>query len=93
MKRLLRYSLVITTALALTGVASARGFHLRLFAPLVTQVTDRLPTEGVGDSLFGVQEGLHETVTRLTGVSVPHDYVWLHIGKLSVPIDPINFSR
>lgn len=93
MKRLLRTVLVITTILALMGVASARGFHLRIFAPVITQITDRLPVGGVGDSLYDAQEGVHETVTRLTGVRVPHDYVWLHVGKLSVPIDPINFSR
>ena len=36
---------------------------------------------------------MHEVVGRLTGVRLPHDYLWLHLGKTRVPIDPINFSR
>lgn len=93
MKRQLRVLVILTAALAMASSASARDFHLFLNVPIVTAVTDRLPLGGIGDGLHAAQESVHEVVGRLTGVRLPHDYLWLHLGRTRVPIDPINFSR
>lgn len=88
-----RTILCLLVLLALTSSAFAGDWHLRLRLPVITTVTDSLPLAGLGDSLYGTQEGVHETTTSLTGISVPHSYIWLHLGNTSIPIDPINFSR
>jgi hypothetical protein len=89
----LRTILATTVTLALLGGAFAGNWHLRLRAPVLEAVTDRLPTARMGAPLFELQEGVHGLITAATGVSVPHDYLWLHIGKTSIPIDPIRFSK
>lgn len=93
MNHRLRTILSATVALALVSGAFAGDWHLRLRLPVVEAVTDRLPTARLGDPLYRLQEGVHEVVTRTTGVSVPHNYLWLHFGKTSIPIDPIRFSK
>ena len=89
----LRTILIATLALAFLGSAMAGDWHLRLRLPVVEAVTDRLPTSRLGGRLHRAQERVHEVVTRTTGVRVPHSYLWLHLGKTSIPIDPINFSK
>lgn len=89
----LRPILLATVVLALFSAAFAGDWHLRLRLPVVEAITDQLPTARLGDRLHDLQESVHETVTRSTGIRVPHSYLWLHIGKTSIPIDPINFSK
>jgi len=79
--------------LALAGSALAGDWHLRLRLPVVTSLTDSLPLADRGDELHEAQERIHQTVTEATGLSVPHSYIWLHIGRIAIPVDPINFSR
>lgn len=85
--------LVATLALASIGGAFAADWHLTANLPLVTAILDELPTAGIGGPLHDMQEGVHAAVTKLTGVGVPHDYLWLHVGKTSIPVDPITFSK
>lgn len=93
MNHRLRTILFATSAMALIGGAFAGDLHLRLRLPVVEAVTDRLPTAGLGGPLHDLQERVHHVVTATTGVAVPHDYVWLHVGKTSIPVDPIKFSK
>ncbi|HZJ09450.1 MAG TPA: hypothetical protein VFD39_07140 [Trueperaceae bacterium] len=88
-----RTILCFMVVLALAGSAFAGDWHLRLRLPIVTTVTDELPLADPGDQLYDTQESVHRTITKTTGVRVPHSYIWLHIGRFSVPVDPINFSR
>lgn len=93
MPRRLRTALILTAVLAMATAGLANGLSLRLKLPVVTKVTDRLLPSSLGPDLYDLQEGLHAAVTVLTGVAVPHDYIWIHLGEHSVPIDPINFSK
>ncbi len=85
--------LVAVLALAAVGGAFAADRHVTVSLSLVTAVLDVLPTAGLGGPLYDMQEGVHAAVTSLTGVAVPHDYLWLHVGKTSIPVDPITFSK
>lgn len=89
----LRTILLATVALALLSGAFAGDLHLRLRLPVVEAVTNKLPTARLGDPLHALQEKVHEVVTSATGVAVPHNYVWLHLGQTSIPVDPITFSK
>lgn len=85
--------LSLMAVLALASSALAGDWHLRLRLPIITSVTDTLPLADRGDELHELQESVHRTVTRTTGIRVPHSYIWLHVGRISIPVDPINFSR
>lgn len=89
----LRTILLAGFILALFPNAFAKDWHIRVNAPLVAAVTDRLPLAGAGDRLYQAQEGAHAAVTALTGVEVDHFYVWVHVGKTSIPVDPLYFSK
>lgn len=88
-----RTILCFMVMLALAGSALAGDWHLRLRLPIVTAVTDKLPLADPSKQLHDAQERIHTTITRTTGIRVPHSYIWLHLGRFSVPVDPINFSR
>lgn len=93
MPRRLRTAIILTAILAVATAGLANGLSLRLTAPVVTKVTDRLLPSNLGQDLYDLQEGAHAAVTALTGVAVPHDYIWIHVGEHSIPVDPINFSK
>ncbi|MBX3144385.1 MAG: hypothetical protein KF813_11545 [Trueperaceae bacterium] len=91
-KRLLSI-LLAGLVLALFSNAFAKDWHVRVNAPLVTAITDELPLAGLGDGLYQAQEGAHGAITALTGVKIDHFYVWVHVGKTSIPVDPLYFSK
>ena len=54
-----------------------------------------LPDSGVevpgdtGTTTYELQEGVHETITDLTGISVDHSYIWVNVdGEPVLAIDP-----
>ncbi len=93
MARRLRTVFILAAVLAMGTAGLANGFSLKLKLPVVTNVTDKLLPSNLGQNLYDLQEGAHTAITALTGVAVPHDYIWIHLGEHAIPVDPINFSK
>lgn len=89
----LRTILLAGLVLALFSSAFGRDWHLRLNVPLVTQITDTLPLAPLGNALYDAQEGVHAAVAGSTGIALDYFYIWIHVGELSIPVDPIYFSK
>jgi hypothetical protein len=48
------------------------------------------PSGETGAQTFALQEGLHQTVTSTTGISVPHFYFWVTVnGQPVAAVDPM----
>lgn len=98
MKRIL-FPLLATLLLGLFGVVLAEyksedDVTLTLDGPLVSDVADAAGVGSLGDALFDAQEGVHDTLTRTTGIEIDHSYVRLCLGRRAcLPIDPFTLSR
>ena len=62
--------------------------------PVVSDLADETDLDKVGDDLYDLQEGAHDTITEVTGKEVKHFYVHLCLGKKAcIPVDPFRFSN
>lgn len=47
------------------------------------------PSSSLGQATFQLQEGLQNTITNSTGVSVDHSYIWINVNGASLlAVDP-----
>jgi hypothetical protein len=94
-------ALAIILALALCGGVLAHSssydpsgdIRINVNAPRLSPLTSALSASGVGSLLFNVQEDAHSTLTRQTGISLPHSYIRTCINSLCLPVDPLRFGR
>ena len=47
----------------------------------------------LGDTLYATQEGVHDSLTGLTGVTVDYWYLWLCMGSECAPFDPFTVGN
>lgn len=80
------------TCLLFTGSASAAYLSSQDSTLSVQLLPGTLQTtSATGDLTFSAQEGLHSTVTSLTGTSVDHYYVWVTVnGEPVLAVDPLG---
>jgi hypothetical protein len=76
---------------AFSGVASAgylidRDVKIDLFPSFPT---DSNLISNLGDAAFDLQEDLHASFTKATGIEIDHSYIWIGFGGQYIPIDPI----
>ena len=86
-----RLALALAILALLSSHALAWGI-VRLDTRLTNQTAEELQVGEVGDALYDVQEGTHDTVTDTTGVEIEHSYVDVCLGDECVPVDPIHFN-
>ncbi|NRD78959.1 hypothetical protein HPT25_16465 [Bacillus sp. BRMEA1] len=51
------------------------------------------PAVNTGETTFQLQEGVHQTLTGMTGTDLDHSYIWVNVnGQNILAIDPIKPS-
>ena len=88
-----RIALAVTAGLALGSSALGADDDVYVSAEVALLGDAASPLGEVGAELWDLQEGLHAAITGLTGVSVPHYYVWICLNGACVPVDPFTVSR
>lgn len=99
LRRFQTFAIILALALCTGALAHSPSYdssgdtHINLNLPLLGSLTSALPLGGVGSLLFNTQEAVHSTLTGLTGIRLPHDYLWTCAGRLCLPVDPLRFGR
>lgn len=86
-------ALVVGSFVAFADYEPNHDVHLNVDTGTGGQVSDALPIDTVGSTLFQTQESVHDTVSNTTGTSVDHYYIWIGVNGQSVPVDPFSFNR
>ena len=86
-------TLVVGLSVAFADYNPTQDVHVNVNTGAGKKVTDALPIGKVGKTLFQAQEGVHNTVSKTTGTSVNHSYIWIGVNGQSVPVDPFTVSR
>ena len=71
----------------------SRDLRVGVDTPATTRAARSLGLGRLGSRAFHLQEGVHRTATRATGVSVDHFNVWVCLGSECVPVDPFTVGN
>jgi len=90
MKKLMGALAVVAVAQVLFSGAASAAYNSTgdLTLNLLPGSGLQLPGD-TGTATYELQEGVHDTVTDLTGISVDHSYIWVNVdGEPVLAIDP-----
>ncbi|MEX2535505.1 MAG: hypothetical protein WD273_07870 [Trueperaceae bacterium] len=89
---------LLTTAFAwggLRGLLRGGDKTVKVESSLLEPIAETLGVGEIGQTLYYVQEDVvHGTITRTTGKTVPHYYIWICVGDDEcLPVDPFTASN
>ena len=82
----------MSSPLKLTGYNETSDLYVVFHGRHFANAGRFLPVGLLGELLFDLQEGTHNSITNVSGAEVDHYYIWVCLADQCIPVDPFTFS-